>query len=143
MVATNGTAMEPTIEEVLRLTQMIQYQGKKSDMAGYNGALRKCLSMTRGRRFVSTRGRRMGLAPAIGAKAISSLALDSGTEEVKATSSPIVILHECSIPIVLELANKELCEYRVVNDCYVEGILYGEAISWTEEHSDRDTFVLV
>jgi hypothetical protein len=39
---------------------------------------------------MTTRGRRLGLAPAIGAKAISRLVLDSDTEEVEANGSPII-----------------------------------------------------
>lgn len=77
-------------------------------------------------------GRKLCLASAVGIEIMLMLELDSGTEEVDATISLIAILYGCCVPIVLEFTNKELHEYRVARDCYIEGIIHGGAINYTE-----------
>ncbi|CBX93522.1 hypothetical protein LEMA_P044230.1 [Plenodomus lingam JN3] len=103
-----------------------------NDLVDCDQALGLCLSVGRGRRFMRTKGGkageegRLGLAPAFGTK----------------VGSLIVVLHGCSVPIVLECADEELGEYKVVGDCYVEGVMLGEAVEgWRVE--EAQTFVLV
>lgn len=52
-----------------------------------------------------------------------------------------MILHGCSVPVVLELVNKELDQYKMVGDCYVEGIMHGQIVEW--DGKDVHRFILV
>jgi hypothetical protein len=90
-----------------------------------------CAKMGIGRSVMGTHQGRTGLAPAIGTK------LQSG--EVK--GSVIAILHGCIVPVMLNVLNEERNEYQLVGDCYVEGIMHGEAVTW--EESEADILVLV
>ncbi|KAH9875424.1 hypothetical protein J1614_004916 [Plenodomus biglobosus] len=103
-----------------------------NEMVDHDQALALCLSVGRGRRFMRTKGARaseegrVGLAPVFGTKA----------------GSLIVVLHGCSVPIVLDCVNEDLGEYKVVGDCYVEGVMLGEAVEgWDVE--EAQTFTLI
>jgi hypothetical protein len=79
---------------------------------------------------------RLGLAPFIGSRATSE----------RRRGSAIAVLHGCIVPIVLERDDGEEeevdgGEWSVVGNCYVEGVMHGDAVSWEEE--DARTFVLV
>jgi hypothetical protein len=84
-----------------------------------------------GRSVMRTRHGRTGLAPAIGTRLQS--------REVK--GSVIAILHGCIVPVMLNVLNEERNEYHLVGDCYVEGVMHGEAVTW--EESEADILVLV
>jgi hypothetical protein len=71
----------------------------------------------------------------------SALALVSG--ETRA-GDLVGVLHGSRTPVVVRrVVAGELEEvgYRVVGQCFVEGVMYGEAVTWREE--EADTFVLV
>jgi len=53
----------------------------------------------------------------------------------------ICILHGSRIPWVLRARPPEANTYEVIGQCFVHGLMYGEAVDWAEE--DADTFVLV
>jgi hypothetical protein len=60
--------------------------------------------------------------------------------------SAIVVLHGCIVPVVLERVDEkdeegEGGDWKVVGDCYVEGVMFGEAVHWDKR--DARTFVLV
>ncbi|KAI8934995.1 hypothetical protein NX059_008661 [Plenodomus lindquistii] len=134
-----------TREDMLRFLREVEANGAdytedsstsaskaSNDMVGFDQNLALTLSVGRGRRFMRTKGSipneegSVGLAPMFGSK----------------VGSLIVILHGCSVPIVLELANEEYEEYKVVGDCYVEGIMMGEAVKGWEEDMAQ-TFILI
>jgi hypothetical protein len=50
----------------------------------------------------------------------------------------IAILHGSSVPWVLR--KEEEGSHAVVGQCYVDGIMHGEAVTWQED--DADIFVL-
>ncbi|KAF2798044.1 HET-domain-containing protein, partial [Melanomma pulvis-pyrius CBS 109.77] len=122
VVSSNGCTPNETTEAVMGLNPT-ELQKEILEIAQCNEALGNCLSVGRGRRFVRTEKGRLGLAPAIGTKPASrseGIFVEKG--------SPIVVIHGCSVPMVLELVDEELREYKVVGDCYVEGIMLGEAV---------------
>ncbi|KAF2735195.1 heterokaryon incompatibility protein [Polyplosphaeria fusca] len=90
---------------------------------GYSEPLRLCLAMGYGRRFMRTTEGRLGLAP---------------WEGTKDGESVIAIVYGCSVPIMLNAVDEEKREYEVIGDCYVEGIMRGEAVDEVAE-----AFVLV
>lgn len=101
----------------------------------YAESLGCCLSMGRGRRFMVTEVGRLGLAPYIG-----SVARDG-----EKRGSAIVVLHGCIVPMVLQRVDgggeDEMGEWKIVGDCYVEGLMFGEGVTWDE--GDAEEFVLV
>jgi hypothetical protein len=125
----NGTKAEETVEEVLGLKARAWDEVR--NMFGYNESLALCLSMGRGRRFVRTETGKLGLAPFIGSKA----------RDENRRGSIIAILHGCIVPVVLEPVTESSNKYRLVGDCYVEGIMHGEAVAWGD--NDAHTFILV
>ena len=52
----------------------------------------------------------------------------------------ICVLHGSTVPWALRPTNDE-GKYEVVGQCFVDGIMYGEAVNWEED--EADTFVLV
>jgi hypothetical protein len=52
----------------------------------------------------------------------------------------ICVLHGSTVPWVLRPTDEE-GKYEVVGQCFVDGIMYGEAVNWEED--EADTFVLV
>lgn len=76
-------------------------------------------------------GGRLGLVPRLGTEV--SLGGKGG--------SVIVIVHGCRVPVILQPVEGEDSVYKLVGDCFVEGIMFGEAVTWAED--DADTFVLV
>ncbi|KAF3001245.1 hypothetical protein E8E13_003137 [Curvularia kusanoi] len=89
------------------------------------------LLMGRGRRMAVTEGGRLCLIPFIGSR---------GKDE-NTKGSPIVIVHGCTVPLVLECENEERREYTVVGEAYAEGIMHGEAVTWDEDEAEE--FILV
>ncbi|KAF1840027.1 uncharacterized protein K460DRAFT_372000 [Cucurbitaria berberidis CBS 394.84] len=133
-VSYNGEAPRESAEQILGLAPG-GFPDEYKHLHKHAEALAISLNMGRGRRFMRTEKGRAGLAPFIGSVA------RGGNEE----GSVIVILHGCIVPIVLrkvdESEQMEDNEWKVVGDCYVEGIMFGEAVNW-EEGAAR-TFVLV
>ncbi|KAF2001526.1 heterokaryon incompatibility protein [Amniculicola lignicola CBS 123094] len=125
----NGNLPQETTEQLLGIEP--QALSELRNVMGYNESLGCCLSMGRGRRFMKTEAGCIGLAPFIGTKARTG----------GITGSVVVILHGCIVPIMLELVDEGQSEYKVLGDCYIEGIMHGEAVTWAEE--DTETFVLV
>jgi hypothetical protein len=74
------------------------------------------------RRLALTSGKKVGLVP-----------VQSEVEDV------ICILHGSNVPVVLR-QHKDGETYEVVGQCYLEGVMYGEAVTWDEE--EADTFLL-
>lgn len=126
----NGKEPDEPAEEVLKMKENL-VRDAMVEMAGVNERLGLCLTMGRGRRFMKTESGRIGLAPSVGSR---------GRDGDK-KGSLIVILHGCIVPIMLEAVDEERREFRVVGDCYVEGIMHGEAVTW--EENDTETFILV
>jgi hypothetical protein len=124
----SGRTPERSAEDLL--TTPREGENTFRDMSGWRQDLGLALAMGRGRRFVRTEKGRLGLAPAVGSQA------RSGQNE----GSAIVVLHGCIVPVVLEKID-ESKEYRLLGDCYVEGVMRGEAVDWDE--GCTDTFVLV
>jgi hypothetical protein len=54
----------------------------------------------------------------------------------------ICILHGSNVPIVLRMAKgkDKKGQWQLIGQCYWEDVMYGEAVSWTEE--EAETFVL-
>jgi hypothetical protein len=128
-VTANGGVPDRSAEDLLTTSQ----EGENSfrDMSGWRNGLGLALAMGRGRRVVRTKKGRLGLAPAVGSQA------RSGQNE----GSAIVVLHGCSVPVVLENIDETSREWRLLGDCYVEGVMLGEAVEWEVECTE--TFVLV
>ena len=103
---------------------------ESGDHYGDNDALALRLTMGRGRRFAVTETGILCLVPFVDARAKS--------EDQR--GSPIVILHGCIVPLVLECIDEQHQEYRVVGEAYIEGIMHGAAVTWDE--SDADGFIL-
>lgn len=134
VVACNGDAPRETGAQILDLTPSgflneHKYLNKRTEALGIS------LTMGRGRRFMKTEEGRVGLAPFIGTR----------PREGENNGSVIVVLHGCIVPMVLQRADgsgeEEGGEWKVIGDCYVEGIMFGEAMTWDED--DARTFVLV
>lgn len=53
----------------------------------------------------------------------------------------VAIIHGCSVPMVLRKTDEPGCTYEVVGDCYIDGMMDGEAVDWGE--LDADEIVLV
>ncbi|KAF2277967.1 HET-domain-containing protein [Westerdykella ornata] len=135
VVAWNGVVPEETVDVVLgEGRQEVRESVPQAQETKHSLGL--ALSMGRGRRFMRTSKGKLGLAPAIGTKARNG--------EVR--GSPIVILHGCSVPVILERVvdggeGEGSDVWRLVGDCYVEGMMHGEVVEWEEEAADE--FVLV
>jgi hypothetical protein len=52
----------------------------------------------------------------------------------------ICILHGSNVPWVLR-PKQEAGTYEVIGQCFVDGVMYGEAVDWLDE--DADTFILI
>ncbi|GME47965.1 HET-domain-containing protein [Neofusicoccum parvum] len=52
----------------------------------------------------------------------------------------IVILHGARIPYALRKTEDE-SKYQIVGNCYIEGIMDGEAVDWEED--EAEWFILV
>jgi hypothetical protein len=126
----NGKEPEEPAKEVLQMKENV-IRDAMVEFAGVNERLGLCLAMGRGRRFMKTENGRIGLAPAVGSRARQG--------DIK--GSLIVVLHGCIVPIMLEPVDQERKKYKVVGDCYVEGIMHGDAVTWEEQ--DTETFILV
>jgi hypothetical protein len=129
IVAANGAVPERSAQDLL--TTPGRGENIFRDMSGWRNELGLALAMGRGRRFVRTEQGRLGLAPAVGSRA------RSGQE----AGSAIVVLHGCIVPVLLENTNMNKGEWRLLGDCYIEGVMHGEAIDWDEV--DTETFVVV
>ncbi|KAJ0163256.1 Heterokaryon incompatibility protein 6, OR allele [Colletotrichum tanaceti] len=124
----NGNTPRETPEEVLGLAPR-EWGNELVNLNGYNESLAACLAMAKGRKIAVTERGRMGMVPWIGSKG------RSGEER----GSVIVALHGCCVPIVLEPVGGD--EYKVLGDCYIKGVMHGEAVVWEDE--DADTFILI
>ncbi|EFQ35351.1 heterokaryon incompatibility protein [Colletotrichum graminicola] len=127
-IAANGNTPAETSEVVLGL-QPRGFANELADMNGNNSSLAPRLAMARGRKFATTERGRIGMVPWIGSKEQSN----------EQKGSIIVVLHGCCVPIVLDHIGGN--EYKVVGECYIEGVMHGEAVDWEEE--EADTFVLI
>jgi hypothetical protein len=87
--------------------------------------------MGRGRRFVRTEKGNIGLVPAV--------ASQPRLEEKR--GSAIVILHGSIVPLVLESVDEAKGEWKLIGDCYVEGIMHDEAVKWEEYNTETFVFV--
>ncbi|KAH7399368.1 heterokaryon incompatibility protein-domain-containing protein [Pyrenochaeta sp. MPI-SDFR-AT-0127] len=131
-VSSNGVPPREPAEQLLGLVPGIL--GEHTHLSKHENSLTACLHMGRGRKFMKTETGRKGLAPYIGSVA----------SEGKSKGSAIVVLHGCIVPIVLQCVGEEGDDgghWKVIGDCYVEGIMFGEAVKWAE--SDVRTFILV
>jgi hypothetical protein len=130
VVTANGGVPENTAEQILSLAT--QLGGETSSFAAMQAdSLGLCLTMGRGRRFVRTEKGNIGLVPAVASQARLG----------EKRGSAIVILHGCIVPLVLESVDEAKGEWKLIGDCYVEGIMHGEAVKWQEYNTE--TFVLV
>ncbi|CAO2656816.1 Nn.00g056190.m01.CDS01 [Neocucurbitaria sp. VM-36] len=133
-VSSNGMKPRESATQLLGLAPGV-FPDEWKHLHKHADSLGICLSMGRGRRFMRTEKGRAGLAPFIGSKA----------RDGNKRGSVIVILHGCSVPIVLEKvddsADDEGGEWKVIGDCYIEGVMHGEAVDW--EEGSTTTFVLV
>ncbi|KAF2627803.1 heterokaryon incompatibility protein [Macroventuria anomochaeta] len=98
---------------------------------GANDRLALILMIGRGRRMATTENGKLALVPFIESRAKSETR----------HGSPIVILHGCSVPLVLECVDKTRNEYRVIGEAYVEKYMLGGAVTWDE--TEADEFILV
>lgn len=57
------------------------------------------------------------------------------------TGDEIAILHGANFPVVLRRIEGREQRYEFIGDCYVDGVMFGEAVDWEEE--DADDIVLV
>ncbi|PVI03712.1 hypothetical protein DM02DRAFT_695975 [Periconia macrospinosa] len=87
-----------------------EWGNKLINNCGYSESLGACLAMGRGRRFMKREQGRIGLVPAMGSKQREMRGMEAEGE------------------------------YKVVGECFVEGIMHGEGI---EEGSDPQTFILI
>jgi hypothetical protein len=128
-VTANGGVPDRSAEDLLSTSQ----QGENSfrNTSGWREGLGIALAMGRGRRFVRTEKGRLGLAPAVGSQARSG----------QKKGSAIVVLHGCTVPVVLDNVDETTGDWKLLGDCYVEGVMCGEAVDWDEEFTE--TFVLV
>lgn len=132
VVSHNGNPPKQTAEDVLGLVSKPSVsQLVDKEVVGYNEALSSSLSIGRGRRFITTRQGRIGVVPFIGSQGQSD----------ENSASAIVALHGCCVPIVLNCVDEAQNTWQVVGDCYVEGVMHGEAVTWAVEGAD--TFILV
>lgn len=143
--ASNGTAPRETAEQILGLAPAVLPDSERHLLLHEN-AVGACLMMGRGRKFMRTEGGRLGLAPRMDSRA------RVGTE----IGSVIVVLHGCCVPIILERVveddddedNKDdkrgegkQEQWKVIGDCYIEGVMFGEDVMWEEE--DAKEFILI
>lgn len=126
----NGCEPRYTVDQLLGLQPPPTFNDPH-DQSNGNERIGACLNMGRGRRFVCTTGGRLAPAPAV----------DTMSRERQGKGSAIAILHECSVPIVLNVTNEERGEYKIVGDAYVAGIMHGEAVDWIEEHAQ--VFIII
>ncbi|KAH8732752.1 hypothetical protein GQ44DRAFT_696373 [Phaeosphaeriaceae sp. PMI808] len=131
IITANGGDATRSAEELLGLATHPEDMHSFKDMSGWNDGLGLALVMGRGRRVVRTEKGKLGLVPAIGSQA--------GSAEKK--GSAIVVLHGCIVPVVLELVDEAKGRWKLLGDCYVEGVMCGEAITWKED--DTNVFILV
>lgn len=128
----DGKEPDESAEEDLQMKEFVA-RDAMVELAGVNDRLGLCMAMStrRGRRFMKTEMGRIGLAPAAGSR----------PRDGDKKGSLIVIFHGFIVPIIFEPVDDEQKEYKVVGDCYIEGIMHGDAITWEEK--DTQTFVLV
>lgn len=135
VVSCNGVTPRETAEQILDLAPSA-LSAEHVHLAAHKESLGSCLVMGRGRRFTRTEEGRAGLVPWIGSRA------KAGDEK----GSAIVVLHGCIVPMVLQRVDggedeAGPGEWKVVGDCYVEGVMFGEEVTWDEDAAR--TFVLV
>lgn len=106
-------------------------RGPFLEMSGKTHGLGLCLVMARSRRFARTEKGRLGLVPFI----------DSQARSPESRGSAIAIVHGCIVPVVLQAVDEEKKEWKLVGDCYIEGVMHGEAVDWEEDAAD--TLILV
>lgn len=66
-----------------------------------------------------------------------------GSQSVSETrrGSPIVILHRCIVPVVLDCVDEDRQEYRVLGEAFAEDIMHGEAVDWEQDEAEDFTLV--
>jgi hypothetical protein len=129
-ISSNGNPPKESAEEILGIVKK-PWSTELVDNMGYNESLSSRLSIGRGRRFATTARGKMALVPFVG----------SCPQSGEKKGSAIVVLHGCVVPMVLERVREEGNEWSVVGDCYVEGYMHGEAITWAE--NEACDFILV
>jgi hypothetical protein len=130
-VTANGGDPERSAEDLLVPATLQNEVNTFRNMSHANEGLGLALAMGRGRRFVRTEKGRLGLVPAIGTQARCG--------ETK--GSAIFVLHGCIVPVVLEIVDQDRGRWKLVGDCYVEGVMRGEAVNWDE--NDTESLQLV
>ncbi|OAL55801.1 heterokaryon incompatibility protein [Pyrenochaeta sp. DS3sAY3a] len=134
-VSYNGNEPRETAAQILDIAPSILTDEHRPFLKHVQ-SLAICLTMARGRKIMTTEMGRKGLAPYI----------DSVARQEEEKGSAIVVLHGCIVPIVLQRVDEsgedgDQAEWKVVGDCYVEGVMHGEIVKWNED--DTQTFVLV
>ncbi|KAF9735777.1 hypothetical protein PMIN06_002143 [Paraphaeosphaeria minitans] len=133
-ISANGHPPKQSAEIILGIEKQ-QWSTGLADNLGYNEALSSRLSIGRGRRFAMTEEGRMALVPFVGSRPRYE---EGQSDEEK--GSVIAVLHGCSVPIVLDRVG-DGSEWKVVGDCYIEGVMHGEAVCWAEDEGEE--FILV
>lgn len=134
-VSWNGVEPDKTAEEILqrRPLQLAARPPEDWPLPVESQALDLCLDMARHRRFMRSARGRLGLVPKLG----TILPSTEGEGPV------IAVVRGCRVPLVLQAVPSapghssppsdatDRCgahrTYKVVGDCYVEGIMHGEA----------------
>lgn len=48
----------------------------------------------------------------------------------------VAIIHGCSVPLILS-KDENSSTYSLVGDCYLEGVMHGEAVTWAVDEADE------
>lgn len=96
-----------------------------------NNALALRLVIGRGRRLAVTEQGRLCLVPFV----------DSRAKSEDSRGSLVVIMHGCTVPLVLNCEDEEQREYKVVGEAYAKNIMHGEVVTWDEDEAEE--FALV
>lgn len=130
-LAHNGREIKPFNSAEAILSPQTRYTTTELNSFSSNDSLAMLLAMGRGRRFAMTKKGTLYLVPF----------LRSEDKSKTVGGCPIVVLHGCIVPLVLDCVDENRQEYRVVGEAYAEGIMHGEAVKW--EESEADEFILV
>lgn len=120
--------MVDTLELLLRLSKRSEDYERSAgqtlnDLEEGRASALRIVSETMGklseRKFMMARGDRLGL--------VASYCMEGHS---------IAIIHGCRVPLILS-ENVEDGMYEVMGDCYLEGVMFGEAVTWKKEDADE------